>query len=179
MRKDFFVHLAFLVSFLILATVIKGWIDLAYWPFWVGMIIGTILPDVDHFIYVYLLSPTDLTSQRVSHALSKREIWNSISLLYDTRRERSKLIFHTAWFQVLFVALAFFVSTSSGSTIGLGLVLAFSLHILVDQLVDLVETRNLDSWFRGFFLSIQMDTKRYWIYFLIMLILTLLICFVF
>lgn len=179
MRKDFFIHFAFLASFLILSTVIKGWFDLTYWPFWVGMVIGTILPDLDHFVYIYFLAPTDLTSQRVVHSLSKREVWNSLGLLYDTRRERTKLIFHTAWFQVLFMVLAFFVSTSSGSTIGLGVVLAFSLHILTDQLVDLIETQNLDSWFRGFFLNTQMNTKRYWAYFGIMLIFTILVGFVF
>lgn len=174
-----FIHLAFLISFFVLITITKGWLNLSYWPFWVGMVIGTILPDVDHLIYVYFLAPTDLTSQRVSYGISKKQIVNSLSLLYATRRERTKLIFHTVWFQILFMLLAFFVVTSSGSLIGKGIVLAFSLHLLVDQLVDLMETKTLEPWFRGFFINLQMDPRRYWAYFGLMLFLTLVFGFLF
>lgn len=172
MKKEVTIHFVFLIAFLILVSVLKGWIETTYWPFWLGMVLGTILPDLDHLVYVYFLEPNDLTSQRVTYSISKKEIFKSAALLYDTRRERVKLIFHTAWFQILFLILAIFVSTSSASVIGFGIVLAFSIHLLVDQLLDLIDTKNLDSWFKGF-LIIQMNIKRYWAYFAIASLLTI------
>ena len=178
MKRDVLIHFIFLIAFNVLISVLKGWIDISYWPFWLGMILGTILPDLDHLVYVYFLEPNDLTSQRVTYSISKKEIFKSVALLYDTRRERLKLIFHTAWFQILFLILAIFVSTSSASVIGFGIVFAFSIHLLVDQLLDLLEVQNLDSWFKGF-LNIQMNTNRYWAYFGLILFVTVLCVFIF
>jgi hypothetical protein len=107
-----------------------------------------------------------------------RNYWGMIKLLFDTRGERRKLIFHSAFFQVIFVVLSFLVITSSGSLFGMGLVLAFFLHLLVDQFVDLTATQdgsNIQSqdimnpsplrvWFRG--LGISPNKERvlfYWL----------------
>mgnify|MGYP001604517276 CR=1 FL=1 len=135
-KKEFVLHIGTLFVFIVSVIVFKRWFDLAYWPFLVGGILGTILPDIDHLIYVYFVSPQDLTSQRVSYLVYRREILRSISLLYETRSERKSLIFHSTIFQIIFWILCFLVITSSGSIFGRGLVLAFSLHIVVDQAID-------------------------------------------
>lgn len=128
---------------------------------------GTLLPDIDHLIYIYFFGPQEITSQRVSQKLARRDIWGTLTLLADTRSERNRLVFHTVLFQIIFLALAFLVVTSSGSIFGRGLVLAFSLHLLVDQIVDIMETGGLDNWFRQFGLPRVggLDRKRamyYW-----------------
>lgn len=149
-----------------------------YIIFWLGGIVGTFLPDTDHLIYVYFLRPQELTSQRTARMAGNRNYWGMIKLLFDTRGERRKLIFHSAFFQVIFVVLSFLVITSSGSLFGMGLVLAFFLHLLVDQFVDLTATQDssdiqsqdimnpnpLRVWFRG--LGISPNKERvlfYWL----------------
>lgn len=85
------------------------------------------------------------------------------TLLYETRTERKGLIFHTLFFQVIFLILTFWMLTSSGSPFGRGMVLAFALHLSVDQLMDLIDLKSFDNWFR--FFPIELDfgkSKIYW-----------------
>jgi hypothetical protein len=164
MKRELFLHFAFWFSFFVFITLFKQYFNLSYWPFWVGGIIGTILPDLDHIIYFYLVSPTDLTSQRFNFLLQKKEIGRMISLLYETRNERTGLIFHTFLFQVIFLVLTFWLLTSSGSIFGRGLVLAFSMHMIIDQLIDLNEMGNLSNWTKNFpFVLDEQKTKIYWV----------------
>jgi len=150
MKKEIFIHFAFLVSLFIFVSIIRKYLSFSFWPFWAGGIIGTLLPDIDHILYVFFLRPQELTSQRVSYMLTKRDFWGSLNLLAETRSERTRLIFHTATFQLIFLVLTFFVLTSSGSLMGRGLVLAFFLHLIIDQAVDLEATGSLSNWFRNF-----------------------------
>ncbi len=121
------------------------------------------MPDLDHLIYVFFLGPQELTSQRVGFLWEKREYKRLIELLYETRSERRGLIFHTIFFQAIFLILTFWLMSSSASLFGKGLVLSFALHLSVDQLVDLVEMKNLSNWTK--FLPINLDlnkSKIYW-----------------
>ncbi len=133
--------------------------------FLLGGLIGTVLPDIDHVIYIYLLHPQELTSQRINYVLAnqtqpvKQRVWHVFELMAATRQERKGLIFHTAYFQIIFWVLAFLVVSSSGSILGRGLVLAFSLHLIVDQFLDLMKLENLDNWFRQ--LNIQLEKEKY------------------
>ena len=145
MRREIFVHLAFLISFFLLISVFRGWLSLSYWPFWLGGLVGTFLPDVDHFIYVYFLKPQEHTSQRTSYMMQKRDVRGAVSLLSDTHKDRETLVLHTVLFQLIFLILTFLVVTSSGSMFGRGLVLSFSLHFLVDQAKDFREG-NWNRW---------------------------------
>src|SRR4030066_241555 len=109
MKKEITIHFLFLFSFFIVITLIKGWFNLTYWPFWIGGLLGTFLPDLDHLIYVYFLSPQDLNSQRVNYLIGERNILKSIELLYETRYERAKSILHTAYFQIILFIFVFFL----------------------------------------------------------------------
>ena len=172
MKKEITIHFSFLVSFFLLITIFKGWFSFIYWPFWLGGVVGTLLPDIDHLIYVYFLKPHEHTSQRALHKLAMKDVKGLFTLLADTRGERTKLIFHTIFFQGIFVILAFFVLTSSGSMFGRGLVLAFLLHLSVDQMVDIEETGNLDLWLDS--LSIKLDkegAKTFWLLSLVVIFL--------
>src|SRR4030066_2287279 len=95
--------------------------------------------------------------------LGSRLVVATHQLLAETRYERTKIIFHTATFQLIFTVLAFWVLTSSGSILGRGLVLAFLLHMLVDQIVDLTQTGGLATWFRNFPLILEGREKQYWL----------------
>lgn len=162
MKKELFVHFSFLISFLILTSLIKGWINLSYWPLWLGGVAGTLLPDLDHLIYIFLLRPYELTSQRATHLLSEKEVVRTLELLAETRYERKDLIFHTLLFQIIFLILTFWIVTSSGNLFGRGLVLAFSLHLIIDQIVDLMETGGLVNWFKNVPFSLDKEKSIYY-----------------
>jgi hypothetical protein len=142
---------------------VKGFLTTAYWPFWVGGVLGLILPDIDHLVYVFFMNPQDLTSQRVNFLLRKKEFGRTISLLYETRGERKNLVFHTFLFQAIFLVLTFLIISSSSSIFGIGLVLSFALHLWVDQLIDLVDLKNLGNW--GNILPFELDYQKSKIYF--------------
>jgi hypothetical protein len=162
MKKEIALH--FLVAFVIFAfiSIVRNYLSLNYWPFWIGAIIGTILPDIDHIIYVYYLNPQDLTSQRVNYMVTKRELWSSWELLANTRSQRTQLILHTALFQVIFMVLTFLVISSSGNLLGRAIVIAFSLHLLTDEVMDLMQTGGISNWLRN--LPIALDSLQIKIY---------------
>ena len=163
MKKEVLIHFLFLIALFALVTLVKDWFDLIYLPFWFGGILGTILPDVDHLIYVYMLAPKEQTSQDVAGLISKSDWKASLTLLASTRSERTNLIFHTAHFQILFLAFALLVITSSGSLLGRGLVLAFLLHLLIDEVVDFIETGNLSNWFNKIQVSLDKEQMQWYL----------------
>jgi len=163
MKRELFIHFSFWFAFFVFLAVLKHYFALGYWPFWLGGIVGVVLPDLDHIIYVYFVKPQELTSQRVNYLVNKGDLWRSIELLYETRNERMGLIFHTIFFQLIFFVLTFWTMSSSGSLFGRGIVLSFILHLSVDQLIDLNDLKNLENWFN--YLPFKLDfrqSKNYW-----------------
>lgn len=148
MKKEILFHLTFFIVFFILVSLFREWLNLNYWPFWFGGLLGIFFPDIDNLIYVYFFRPFESTSQKVSNMLRKGEVLTAIKLLSATRRERTKLIFHTLSFQMIFIIFAFLVITSSGSILGRGFVLGFLLHLSINQIIDLLENSSLSSWFK-------------------------------
>lgn len=146
MKKDAFIHFAVSILFLGLITLFRRYFSLSYWPFWVGGMIGTIIPDIDHLIYVLFLSPQELTSRRVSFLIDRREFGRVVSLLYETRNERKNLVFHSFLFHIIFLIFAFLIISSSGSLIVKGIVIAFLIHLSVDQIEDVITMKNLSNW---------------------------------
>lgn len=163
MRRELFIHFSFWFSFFIFIAILKHYLALPYWAFWLGGIVGIFLPDIDHLIYIYFVKPQELTSQRVNFYLGNREIKKSIAVLYDTRSERGGLIFHTVFFQLIFWVLTFLMLTSSGSYFGRGLVLSFSLHLIIDQIMDLTELGSFNNWLQNSPIKLDFKGARiYW-----------------
>lgn len=170
MKKEVLIHFLFAFALLVFTALMKDWINWAFIPFFLGGILGTLLPDLDHLIYIYLLRPYEMTSQRVNWLIKEKNYQKAFEIVAETRYERSTQIFHTVQFQLIFLVLSFLVVTSSGSYFGTGIVLAFFLHLLVDQLVDFFEIGSLDIWFRK--LPFKLDQEKslfYWLILLLML----------
>ena len=162
MKLEVFIHLSFWVSFFIFVAIIKHYLAFSYWQFWLGGLIGSFLPDIDHLVYIFFIKPQELTSQRVSFYLGNKEILKSVGVMYDTRSERAGLIFHTVYFQLIFWVLTFLMVTSS-SVFGKGIVLAFALHLIVDQIVDLTELNSFDNWLKDSPIKLDFQkAKIYW-----------------
>jgi hypothetical protein len=164
MRRELFIHFSFWFGFFVLISLIKHYFSLDFWPFWLGGILGTLLPDVDHVIYFYFINPQEFTSKKFDFLARKKDFGRMATLLYETRTERKGLIFHTVYFQVIFLILTFLLLTSSSSLFGRGLALAFALHLSVDELIDLVELKSFDNWLR--FFKVELDLRKseiYWV----------------
>jgi len=164
MKRELFIHFSFWFAFFVFIAVLKHFFVLSDWQFWAGGLLGLILPDIDHIIYIYFVKPTDLSSQRINHLVGERKLWRSIELLYETRDERKGLIFHTIFFQLIFFVLTFLMLSSSSSILVHGLVLSFLIHLSVDQLIDLNDQKSLDNW--STYLPFKLDykqSKNYWI----------------
>ncbi|MFV1916892.1 MAG: metal-dependent hydrolase [Patescibacteria group bacterium] len=171
MRKELITHFSFVAAFFLLISLVRGWFDPTYIPFWIGGIIGTLLPDIDHLIYVYFLRPQEPVSQKASEMVGNKDYSGALNLLTNSRGNRTKLIFHTGYFQILFMIFTFFVITSSGSLLGWGLVLSFSLHLLVDQYIDLTETGRLATWFKEFPANMESQQMRWYLIVVLVLLL--------
>ena len=77
-------------------------------------------------------------------------------LLYDTKKERRDLIFHTVEFQVIFTILTFWVVTSSGSLFARGLVLGYFLSLTIFNLKKFIDKELI--------LSDKDKTRTYFIF---------------
>jgi len=106
------------------------------------------MPYLDHIIYIYVFAPHELSSQRFVSYINQKNPAKALDFMVDSAHERSKLIFHTAYFNLVFIILTFWVITSSGSFLGRGIVLAFYLHLVIDQLEEVLNIKSLYSWFR-------------------------------
>lgn len=157
MKKELIVHFSFMIAFLALSSIFQKWLSLDYWPIWVGGIMGTLLPDIDNLVSSQFLGNQESFLQNKSLSV-KAKIGEASRLMFSERVEAQNLIFHNAQFQLIFVIFTFLLITSSGSLLGIGLVLSFMLHLIIDQIVDLVETRNIDRWFKDF--PIPLDGKN-------------------
>ena len=139
----------------------------------IGGIVGTFLPDLDHIVYALFLKPNELTSQRVRKSLATWRLREACTLLFRTTSERSGLIFHTVFFQLLFVVFSFFVVTSSGSLLGRGIVLGFLLSIFIDQLLDSMSQRDHSHWLKNMPVSISRSQFQWYLWLQALLILLL------
>ncbi len=147
MKKDLVIHFSYFIALFVVASLVKGWFAVAFIPFWLGGILGTLLPDIDYLIYVYVIKPKGALSVEASKLIAQKEIKRSFSLLSKQLGPEENLIIHTSYFQLMFVAFSFLILTSSGSLFGRGLVLAFLLHLFIDQLIDYIEKGDFESWF--------------------------------
>lgn len=163
MKKEISIHLVSSVVFFLCLTLINQWFTPQYAFLWMGVLIGTFLPDIDHMLYVLYLRPYELTSQRAKQFLGRRELVKAFDLLAMTRSERKYLVFHSILFQLVFLLLTYWVLSSSNSFFGQGLVLAFSLHLVVDQYIDLMKLDSLTNWFQQVEFKISKEKSMFYV----------------
>lgn len=166
MKKDLITHLIFTLAFLALASFIRHWLALPYYPLWIGGLVGMLLPDVDYLVYIYALKPEKEVSKEATALIEKKSlksILQSWDFLAKTRSEHSDLIFHTAYFQAIFLLFTFLMMTSTGSLFGIGVVLAFTLHLLIDQATDLFEKGGINNWFSKMNVNLTLKQQKWYL----------------
>lgn len=163
MKKDLLTHFLFMIAFFLIISVVKDWFRIDIWPFWLGGVVGTLLPDVDYLVYVYFLRPERQTSQDAVGLIAQKEVVKTWELLSRSKDNKADLIFHTAFFQLIFAVFTFWIVSSTGSPFALGIVLAFALHLLIDQLTDLVELGGINIWFNKLNWVLDRKQERYYV----------------
>jgi hypothetical protein len=96
--------------------------------------------------------------------VGKRDIKGAWDLLAMTRSERKDLIFHSVLFQLVFLVLAFFILSSKASLLGRGIVTAFFLHLVLDQVIDYRSIGNIDNWFKNFPFALFPKEQKYYVW---------------
>jgi hypothetical protein len=171
------------VVFLIVLTLVKRWFSYSYALVWLGVLFGYYLPFIDHLFYAYILRPDSEVSKNIRNMISIRnlisikKIRGLITYVNETREQREKLIIHTAYFQVVFMILTFYVLSSSGSMFGRGLVYGFSLKLLLGQVLQYLEKKEITNWFTEMPFSMDQHKTKAYLYAngLVLLIFTLML----
>ena len=140
LKSHYFVTLAWLAVIVVLrlAFSFRVFFELITFLNWLvfclGALMGTMLIDIDQLISAWFFYPESPTAGRIKQLLKQKDIKGILLLLADTYQERTKLPFHGALFQVIFVVFSFWVLTSTGNWLGKGLVMAVNLHLLKDEI---------------------------------------------
>lgn len=165
MKKQLLINILFLAAYLLIVSFIKNWLDIAHVYFWIGGVLGTLLPDTDKLIYSYVLRTQGQTPQSVNPASDPSVNPLETQMVNEVGINPSRgFIFHSALFQSIFLIFAFFIVTSSGSLLGRGIVLGFMLHLVMSQTVTIMEKGDVGVWYRNFpiTLSARQKTYYYW-----------------
>lgn len=147
-RKEILNNLLLVLIWLLVVTLLRWDWQWNLLLFWLGGILGVFLFNLDHLFYFLVISPHELTSQRFQRLLEQKKFKEALVLMFDTTTERYRLPFHNALFQVILLVLCFFVLTSTNNLFGSGLVMGMMLHLLKDEVGELLskQEERLKKW---------------------------------
>lgn len=137
-----------------------------------GALLGLVLSQTDHLIYVFFTNTHEVTSQRAIALVNASQWKKTIYLLLSTSQERKDLIFHKIWFQILFFILTIFAISSSSNLFGKGIVIGFFLSSIVSLIKQISTSETMGHWLSG--LPIFFKVEKIHIVFYIVLLLILL-----
>jgi len=158
MSKEGFNKFIGVVVLLIVLTLIKRWFSYPYALVWLGVITGFYLPFVDNLFYAYVVRPEANISKNIRSLVSIRKIKQLVRYTNEVDGQQERSIIYSAYFQAVFLLLTYYILTSSGSLFGRGLVYGFSLRLLLEQVLQYMNTKELNKWFSE--MSIVMDAHK-------------------
>jgi hypothetical protein len=117
--------------------------------FVVGVVIGFSLFFFDRLAHVFFIQPETEFSQLVKESWRKKDIIGIIKLLSVAKTLQEHLTTRSVLFLCIYIILTIFVITSTGSTLGVGLVLGLGPHFCFDLFMyrrDLVQFHKHFLW---------------------------------
>lgn len=175
-KKELRGHLFITLAWLTVVTLLRWHWDWSLLFFWLGGLVGFLLLDLDHIIYALVLYPQELVSLRIQHFLKERRFRETAELIVETDKERTKLAFHNALFQVVFFVFCFFILTSTDNWFGKGLAMAMALHLLQDEMVCLLKEQDeflYQRLFDQFNVKVSLNHQRFFVIFMLLIFLGL------
>lgn len=168
MRKEIATKLLIIIFWLVLISLGRwAWQWSLIWLY-LGSILGLFLLETDHWLYVFLSNPHELTSQRVKRLIEQRQFKSAFVLVSDTKLEREKLAFHNVLFQAILVIFCFFAITSTNSLFGIGLLMGMFLSLLLEEIFYLKNHKEEELKQRLFWpVKVELNASQQRIYVLI------------
>lgn len=108
-----------------------------------GWGVGYILAGADHWLYVAVCNPQELSCQRIRHEINQKNWRNAWGLLQSTTAERTNLPVHNILTAFVVATLGIWMVTSSGSPVAVGIVLGLQIKLLSEFMMD----GNANRWF--------------------------------
>jgi hypothetical protein len=133
----------------VIYVLVVGWFGfgLAGWQFVIGSLIALVLGLVDRFIYAWWLYPFEQSSIQIQYWTRKRDAGAVLGLLMNSNLNQQKLIFRSLGFAAVWVLLAWYVSSSTGSIVAMGIVMGLGFDLLLNILKDWNNPGKLGGWF--------------------------------
>jgi hypothetical protein len=130
MKEEIRRHAMVLGVYLVVITLLRWSWNIELAVMWLAGVVGYGLVAVDRLVYVYWLHPEEQLSQQVRSLVAEKRYREMVELIYQRRKEQTKLSFRSLLFLVVWVPLAFFALTSTGSLFASGLVMGIGLHLV-------------------------------------------------
>lgn len=128
----------------------------------VGWIVGNLLAEADHWFYVAVCNPQELSCQRVKYEVQKRNWKNAWGILQETAHERSRMPIHNILTGIVLALLGLWLVTSLGNLLAAGVVIGLGIRLYFEFIAD----PNFGSWYwlfgRQFSVSENKALKFVW-----------------
>lgn len=142
--KSIVFHLAPAIFVVLGITAIAGPIDLRLLT---GIVIGSLLLDIDHWLFIFVVAPNELVSREIRGRLSSGSYATALDYMVAHRRDFRRLPMHSVAFQLCLAVAALYTAVQFPNTLTAGLLTGLFLHSVVDQAGDLNRTGHLHHWF--------------------------------
>ena len=131
-----------------------GYVGIAGWwgfgwrgvEFFLGNIIALGLGLVDRLLYVWWLYPFEQASIQVQYWARRRDVKAVIGLLLGETVSQRKLIFRSLGFVFVWMMLAVYVMSSTGSIVAMGIVMGLGFDLVWQILDDWKQPNKLGMW---------------------------------
>jgi len=113
---------------------------------WMGGLLGLAFVYVDRLLHVYMTRPQEQLSLYVKHFIQQKNYRQALQLLAQRGDEQRFLMIRSVIFMIAFAPLAFYVITSTGSLIAVGMIMGIGLYLLYELLSHLKDLEKLKLW---------------------------------
>ncbi len=108
-----------------------------------GWIIGYALVEADHWFYVVVCNPQELTCQRIRSEVAQKNWRNAWGLLQETAASRNRLPIHNILTAFIVTVMAIWLVSSQGNLLAAGVVTGLAIRLFTEFLSD----TNYSRWY--------------------------------
>lgn len=118
------------------------------WGWWLfGIVLAACLWWMDRLLYVWWLKPFEQLSIQIQYWWQRKDFRAVVRLLRERGSEQMRLMFRSVGFAFVWVFLAIYVLTSTGSVTAMGIVMGLGLGLAWNTMMDWKDPTRLGKWF--------------------------------
>lgn len=125
-----------------------GWLGFGWqgWQFGVGAVLAISLALVDRLVYSWWLYPFEQASIQIQYWTRKRDVKAVLGLLFQGNFEGRKLMLKSLGFGLIWILLAIYVISSTGSVVTMGIVMGLGFDLTWHILRDWKYPSKMATW---------------------------------